>query len=166
MFKIMIVLGSKSDFPVTESGLNTLRELGIPFTLHVASAHRSPDYLHKLIHDFEAQGGSLYICVAGKSAHLAGVVAAATSRPVIAVPVFSQPTAGFDSLLSMSQMPSGVPVATMGFGNTGFTNGCILAAQMLALADGTLYKTLQDQRRKQAELVAADDKAAMIEFKG
>ena len=163
---ILILLGSDSDFPETEKGTAKLQELGVPFQLRIASAHRSPDHVHALVAKFESDGGKAIICVAGKSAHLAGVVAAMTQIPVLAVPVFGKATAGFDALLSMVQMPQGVPVATFGFGTTGFTNACIFAGQFLAQSVPALAPKLRELRVKQTAAVIESDAKFRQDFAG
>ncbi len=161
---ILILLGSQSDLKITDKGLGYLKELGISFELRVASAHRTPEMVHKLIHDFDEQGGKAIICVAGKSAHLAGVAAAATLTPVIAVPVFNPSTAGFDALLSMGQMPAGIPVATMGLGGSGFANGCLYAVHSMSVFDASIKEKLGNFRRKMAQDVIQSDKDNQIIF--
>lgn len=164
-FKVLILLGSSSDLPVTEAGTALFKELKIPYTLRVCSAHRTPERLHEIVTDFESQGGATYICVAGMSAHLAGVVASLTLKPVIAVPTFRPETAGLDALLSMGQMPAGIPVSTMGLGKSGFTNGCLTVAQILALGDEGLAKRLADDRKQRAKGVVADDEKSRQEYR-
>jgi 5-(carboxyamino)imidazole ribonucleotide mutase len=164
MIKVLIVLGSASDLTISSDGLDELRNLGIGFSLRIASAHRSPEFLHEIVEEFEKQGGKVYICVAGKSAHLAGVVASLTVKPVLAVPVYTPETAGFDSLLSMSQMPKGIPVATMGFGKAGFINACLLSAQILAIGDSDASAELELARMKMVESVKIDDRAHRVDF--
>lgn len=148
-------MGSKSDAEVMEEASRTLSELGVPFTMTVASAHRSPGRTQKLAREAEGEGYSVIIAGAGAAAHLAGVVAAETVLPVIGVPLASSPLSGLDSLLSTAQMPGGVPVATMAVGKAGAQNAAYLAAQILALADPKLKKKLKDRRRRMAEAVAA-----------
>ncbi len=162
MSQVLIILGSSSDLTITEKGLGVLKKFCQPFSLRIASAHRSPDHVHAIVKNFEKEGGQIVICVAGKSAHLAGVVASMTTKPVLAVPVFSQATAGFDALLSMSQMPAGIPVATMGFGDAGFTNACLTALQILALNKKDLSTKLDHYRKEQAEKVMKDDESHSI----
>ncbi|MEZ4741370.1 MAG: 5-(carboxyamino)imidazole ribonucleotide mutase [Bdellovibrionota bacterium] len=164
--KILIVLGSESDLNVTSNGLKELEHFAIPYTLRIASAHRSPEFLHGIISDFENQQGQIVICVAGKSAHLAGVVASLTCKPVLAVPVYSKETAGFDALLSMGQMPKGIPVATMGFGNSGFINACLLAAEILGLSCPKTKEALDPHRIDMASKVQQSDKQNCIEYNG
>jgi len=164
MKKVLIVLGSESDLPVTENGLKELKAFGIGYSLRISSAHRSPEFLHGIVDEFQAQGGQIFICVAGKSAHLAGVVASMSQKPVLAVPVYSKETAGFDSLLSMCQMPKGIPVGTMGFGNHGFINACLLASQIIGLNDKELSTKLDQQRIDMVEKVKKSDQSNRMDF--
>jgi 5-(carboxyamino)imidazole ribonucleotide mutase len=164
MLKVLIVLGSASDLTITSDGLAELKNLGIGFSLRIASAHRSPEFLHEIVAVFENQGGALFICVAGKSAHLAGVVASLTLKPVLAVPVYTPETAGFDALLSMSQMPKGIPVATMGFGKAGFINACLLSAQILAIGDTDSSTKLRFMRTKMIAGIKRDDQEHRVDF--
>lgn len=164
--KVLILLGSSSDLPITESGTAFLKEMGIGYSLRISSAHRTPEALEGIVRDFEGQGGQVYIGVAGMSAHLAGVIASMTVKPVIAVPVFRPETAGLDALLSMGQMPQGIPVSTMTIGKHGFLNGCMTAAQMLSLADPGLAKRLVDDRASRARTVMADDEKNRQDFRG
>jgi len=153
----LILLGSPSDKPVTTKGLQILRDFGVSFDLRVASAHRSPELVKELVHGFENQGGETCICVAGKSAHLAGVVAAHTIRPVIGVPVYTPETAGFDALLSMGQMPKGVPVATMGLGSAGFINACLFTISIIGRkSPGMSQKLLEFREQQVRDVVSAD----------
>ncbi len=163
MHKVLILLGSHSDLTITDKGLEVLRSFKIPFELRIASAHRSPQFVESLVKGFEAQGGKVVMCVAGMSAHLAGVVAAMTNLPCLAVPVPGAATAGLDALLSMSQMPGGIPVATMTLGKAGFTNGALLACQILATSDAALYRELQLYRQSQnAQVLEADEQHRII----
>jgi phosphoribosylaminoimidazole carboxylase PurE protein len=153
--KIMILLGSESDFGTIEDGLAILKEFGIPFGIEVTSAHRSPDRTLRLVRSSEAAGTEIFIAVAGKAAHLAGVVAAHTVRPVIGVPAESPALAGLDALLSTVQMPRGVPVATVALGKHGGANAAILAVEILALKDEALRTKLAAFRALMAEKVEA-----------
>lgn len=156
---ILILLGSHSDLPITEKGVAILKEFGVSFQLRIASAHRTPDHVESLIAEFESQQGKVIMCVAGMSAHLAGVVAAKTLKPIIAIPVQSSATAGFDALLSMVQMPGGIPVATMGFGSSGFLNGSLLASEIIALGSDSLKaKLIQHRKDMVAKVMEADSK--------
>lgn len=151
--KVTIFLGSDSDFEVVKEGLDILKEFGVPFNLEVTSAHRSPERTVRLIKEAEEQGTRVFIAVAGKAAHLPGVVAAHTIYPVIGVPVESQALAGLDALLSIVQMPKGIPVATVALGKTGAANAALLAVSMLAVSDPELQVRLRTYRLKMAEKV-------------
>jgi len=155
---VTIFLGSESDFDVIKDGLVILKEFGVPFDLEVTSAHRSPERTLKLIREAEAKGTEVFIAVAGKAAHLAGVVAAHTVRPVIGVPVESAALAGMDALLSTVQMPKGIPVATVALGKAGGANAALLAVQILALNDAGLRKKLAAHRKTMAEEVEASSR--------
>ena len=151
--KIAIFIGSESDFDVVEGAIETLKEFEVPFDLEVTSAHRTPERTVKLVETFEEQGVEVFIAVAGKAAHLAGVVAAHTSLPVIAVPVGSSTLSGFDALLSSVQMPKGVPVACMGLGKSGAINAALLAIQVLGLKDPALALKMKEYKKKMATQV-------------
>lgn len=153
--KVTVFLGSESDFGTVEEGLAVLNDFGVPFGLEVTSAHRSPERTLRLVKAAEAAGTEVFIAVAGKAAHLAGVVAAHTVRPVIGVPVESEALAGLDALLSTVQMPKGVPVATVALGRHGGTNAAILAVEILALKDEGLRAKLTVHRAKMADKVEA-----------
>jgi 5-(carboxyamino)imidazole ribonucleotide mutase len=155
---VMIFLGSESDFEVIEDAAKTLKEFGVAFGLEVTSAHRSPERTLKLVREAEGKGVEVFIAVAGKAAHLAGVVAAHTVRPVIGVPVESAALAGMDALLSTAQMPKGVPVATMALGKNGGSNAALLAVEILALRDEGLRRKLLDHRARMAAAVEAGSK--------
>ncbi|MBC7349379.1 MAG: 5-(carboxyamino)imidazole ribonucleotide mutase [Candidatus Aminicenantes bacterium] len=151
--KVTIFLGSDSDYEVVKDALDILKEFEIPFNLEVTSAHRSPERTVRLIREAEQQGTKVFIAVAGKAAHLPGVVAAHTVLPVIGVPVESQALAGLDALLSIVQMPKGIPVATVALGKTGGANAALLAVSILATSDEKLKSRLEAYRRKMAEKV-------------
>ncbi|RFT16272.1 MAG: Phosphoribosylaminoimidazole carboxylase catalytic subunit [Candidatus Saccharicenans subterraneus] len=156
--KVTIFLGSDSDFEVVKEALDTLKEFEVPFNLEVTSAHRSPERTVRLIKEAEEQGTKVFIAVAGKAAHLPGVVAAHTALPVIGVPVESQALAGLDALLSIVQMPKGIPVATVALGKTGGANAALLAVSMLAISEPGLYRKLLAYRKKMAEKVEESSK--------
>src|SRR5512145_1218274 len=139
---VLVLMGSDSDAPVMQGAVDILDELGIPSEMTVASAHRSPDRVMRLVREAPARGVRLFIVGAGAAAHLAGVVAAHTTLPVIGVPIDSSALKGLDALLSTVQMPPGVPVATVAIGRPGATNAGVLAAQMIALADRQLASRL------------------------
>ena len=151
MKSIAVFLGSDSDFDVIKDGLEILKEFGVPFALEVTSAHRSPERTVRLVREAEAGGAEIFIAVAGKAAHLAGVVAAHTVRPVIGVPVESAALSGMDALLSTVQMPKGIPVATVALGKAGGSNAALLALEILALGDAALKTKLEAHRKKMAE---------------
>ncbi len=151
--KVTIFLGSDSDFEVIREGLDLLKEFGVSFSLEVTSAHRCPERTVKLIKMAESEGTKVFIAVAGKAAHLPGVVAAHTVLPVIGVPVESQALAGLDALLSIVQMPKGIPVATVALGKTGGANAALLAVAILAVSDGELRDRLEEYRRRMSEKV-------------
>ncbi len=152
---VMIFLGSESDARTIEDALGVLKEFGVPYGIEVTSAHRSPERTLRLVKTSEEAGAEIFIAVAGKAAHLAGVVAAHTVKPVIGVPVESDALAGMDALFSTVQMPKGIPVATMALGKHGGTNAAILAVEILALKDAALRKKLGEYRVKMAEKVEA-----------
>jgi len=153
--KVMVFLGSESDFGVVEDALVLLKDFGVPFGLEVTSAHRSPERTLRLVKSAETGGTEIFIAVAGKAAHLAGVVASQTVKPVIGVPVESEALAGLDALLSTVQMPKGVPVATMALGRHGGSNAALLAVEILALNDERLRTKLVTYRAKMADKVEA-----------
>lgn len=150
--KIAFILGSDSDYPFIENGIALLRQFGIPLEIEISSAHRTPERTLELVRDFEAQGIEVIIAAAGGAAHLPGVVAAHTLLPVLGVPM-SSPLSGLDSLLSMVQMPAGIPVATFGIGAAGATNAALFAVSLLALNDPLLTEKLQVYRVEQREKV-------------
>jgi phosphoribosylaminoimidazole carboxylase PurE protein len=155
---VTVFLGSESDFDVIEGGLNILKDFGVPFTLEVTSAHRSPERTLRLVKEAEARGTAVFIAVAGKAAHLAGVVAAHTVRPVIGVPVEGGALSGMDALFSTVQMPQGIPVATVALGKAGGANAALLAVEILAVGDAGLREKLVAHRKKMAEKVEANSR--------
>ncbi|MFA7346696.1 MAG: 5-(carboxyamino)imidazole ribonucleotide mutase [Desulfurivibrionaceae bacterium] len=150
---IGIVMGSDSDLPVMQGCVDFLRKMDIPYEITVASAHRSPARAMEYASNAKGRGLKVIIAAAGMAAHLAGVLAAHTTLPVIGVPVDSSSLNGLDALLSTVQMPPGVPVATMGIGKAGAKNGAILAAQILALADAGLAGRLAAFKEEMAREV-------------
>jgi phosphoribosylamine--glycine ligase len=149
--QILILMGSASDAPVMQGALDVLKELGVTAQMTVASAHRSPERVQRLIREAPERGVRAFIVGAGAAAHLAGVVAAHTTLPVIGVPIDSSALKGLDALLSTVQMPPGVPVATVSIGKPGATNAGVLAAQILALADPELSGRLANYKKKLAD---------------
>jgi phosphoribosylamine--glycine ligase len=150
---VLILMGSDSDAPVMQGAVDILRELGIACEMTVASAHRSPERVMRLVGEAPGRGVRVFIVGAGAAAHLAGVVAAHTTMPVIGVPIDSSALKGLDALLSTVQMPPGVPVATVSIGKPGATNAGVLAAQILALSDNALAGRLADYKKTLAEKV-------------
>lgn len=155
--QVSIVMGSDSDLPVMEEAGKILEAFGIAFEVRIISAHRSPARTAEYAGGLIGRGVQIVIAGAGHAAHLAGVVAAHTTLPVIGVPIDSSSLQGIDSLLSTVQMPGGIPVATMALGKAGAKNAGLFAAEILALADKNLQKQLVDYRRKLDEGVAAKD---------
>src|SRR3954471_5165382 len=150
---VLILMGSDSDAPVMQGTVDILRELNVASEMTVASAHRSPERVMRLVREAPGRGVKVFIIGAGAAAHLAGVVAAHTSLPVIGVPIDSSALKGLDALLSTVQMPPGVPVATVSIGKPGATNAGVLACQILALADPTLAGRLVQYKKKLADKV-------------
>jgi phosphoribosylamine---glycine ligase len=150
---VLILMGSDSDAPIMEGALDLLREFGVSCEMTVASAHRSPARVQRLLAEAPSRGVKVFIVGAGAAAHLAGMVAAHTTCPVIGVPIDSSALNGLDALLSTVQMPPGVPVATVSIGKPGATNAAVLAAQILALGDPALAGRLADYKKRLAAKV-------------
>ena len=153
MTDVLILIGSDSDAPVMQAAVDVLRELGVSCEMTVASAHRSPDRVMRLVKEAPGRGVKLFIVGAGAAAHLGGVVAAHTTMPVIGVPIDSSALKGLDALLSTAQMPPGVPVATVSIGKPGATNAGVLAAQILAVGDKDVRARLEAYKKRLAEKV-------------
>ena len=153
---VMMFIGSDSDSEIAKDAIEILKKFEVPFALEIASAHRSPERTLRLVRQAETEGAEVFIAVAGKAAHLAGVVASHTVRPVIGVPAESGGLGGLDALLSTVQMPKGVPVATMGTGRTGAANAALLAIEILGLKQAGLREKLADHKKKMAAQVEAD----------
>jgi phosphoribosylaminoimidazole carboxylase PurE protein len=151
--KVWVAMGSDSDMPIMEEALKVLHEFGIPYEVDITSAHRTPDATAELARSAQARGFGAVILGAGHAAHLAGVVAAHTTLPVIGVPLPSSALQGLDALLSTVQMPGGVPVATMAIGKSGATNAAVFAAQILATSDPALRRRLQTFKERLAARV-------------
>ena len=148
MSLVAILMGSKSDWSKVRAATSVLEEFEVPFEVKVTSAHRTPKQTAEYVATVETNGCKVFICAAGLAAHLAGAVAAHTTKPVIGIPVDGGPLNGFDALLSTVQMPGGIPVATVAIGSAGAKNAGYLAVQMLALSDEQLAKKLLDERVK------------------
>jgi 5-(carboxyamino)imidazole ribonucleotide mutase len=152
---VAILMGSKSDWETMRHSVETLNELGVPNEYHVLSAHRTPDATADFTRKAADRGLRVIIAGAGGAAHLAGVIAAYTWLPVLGVPIQSQALQGLDSLLSMAQMPGGVPVGTLAIGPAGAKNAALLAASIIGLHDETIRKNLEAFRKKQTDTVLA-----------
>jgi len=152
---VSIVMGSSSDWDVMKLAAQQLKDFGVAYDARVISAHRSPDLLFDYIKEVSAQGVQCFIAGAGGAAHLAGVIAGKTTLPVLGVPMPSKHLQGLDSLLSIVQMPKGIPVATFAIGDAGAANAGLFAVAMLALNDADLAQRLQAFRKKQADVVKA-----------
>jgi phosphoribosylaminoimidazole carboxylase PurE protein len=155
--KVSILMGSKSDMPVIEGAVDILKDFGITCTLNITSAHRSHKRTVKLVEGLENTGTEIFIACAGGAAHLPGVVAALTSLPVIGVPVSSKAFKGLDSLLSIVQMPKGMPVSTVGVNSGG--NAALLAVQILSLKDKALRAKYKKFRSSMVSKIIKDDKS-------
>ena len=162
MKKIGIIMGSDSDLPVVEKAINTLREFEVPYEVHVYSAHRTPEEARQFALSARENGFGAIIAAAGKAAHLAGALAAATTIPVIGIPVKSSNLDGVDALLSTVQMPSGIPVATVAI--DGSVNAALLSIQMLAIEDASLAEKLQAKRDKDMWNVLEKNAAIEAQF--
>ena len=154
--KVMIVMGSKSDWPTMKAATKVLGELGIEHQAHVVSAHRTPQRMYQFAEQAELHGTKIIIAGAGGSAHLPGMIAAISHLPVIGVPVVSKFQDGLDSLLSIVQMPRGVAVATQGVGEMGAYNAGVLAAQILATHDSKLMSQFTQWRKASRETIGLD----------
>ena len=161
MKKVAVLMGSDSDLPTVEKGINVLRDYGVPFEVHVYSAHRTPKECAEFVSSAEENEFGVIIAAAGMAAHLAGAVAANTTLPVIGIPISCKNTGGMDALLATVQMPSGIPVATVAI--DGAANAATLAVQILAVSDSDLAAKLKDPRNKATATVL--EKNAAIEAK-
>jgi 5-(carboxyamino)imidazole ribonucleotide mutase len=157
--KVAVIMGSKSDWETMKYACQSLERLGVPFEKKVVSAHRTPDLMFEFAETAKQRGIKVIIAGAGGAAHLPGMVAAKTTLPVIGVPVQSRALKGLDSLLSIVQMPGGVPVATVAIGTSGATNAGLLAAQILAITDSELGERIETMRQetKQAAIESSDE---------
>ncbi len=162
MKKVAIIIGSDSDLPIAEKAYNTLKEFDIPSSVHILSAHRTPDEARDFARSAKENGYGVIIAAAGMAAHLAGAIAANTTLPVIGIPVKSGELGGMDALLSTVMMPSGIPVATVAIG--GGANAAILAAEILALSDEKLNDKLLEKRRANTEAVLEKNRKAEEKF--
>jgi len=145
--RVAVVLGSGSDLPVIEGMQKLLDRFGLSHVVEIASAHRQPDKLRRFVRKCDREGVEIFVAVAGLAAHLPGVLASMTAKPVIGVPVAAGALAGVDALLSMVQMPAGVPVATVAIGSAGAKNAAVLSARILALGDKKVAVALERYRQ-------------------
>lgn len=162
--KVAVIMGSDSDFPVVSGAVKKLKSFGIPVEARVISAHRTPAVAAEFAGRAEENGFGVIIAAAGKAAHLAGVLAACTTLPVIGVPMKSDALEGLDALLATVQMPSGIPVAAVAI--DGAENAAILAAEILAVGSPELSAKLRDMKKQLADKVAAKDRAVRQEAAG
>lgn len=162
MKKVAIIMGSDSDLPKLEKGIATLKEYGVPFEVHVYSAHRTPDEVVEFTSNARKNGFGAIIAAAGKAAHLAGAIAARTTLPVVGIPVKSDNLDGVDALLSTVQMPSGIPVASVAI--DGSVNAALLCIEMLAISDESLANKLDQARENAKQKVLEKNKAIEEKF--
>lgn len=151
---VAIIMGSTSDWPTMEHAANILDELGVPYDARVVSAHRTPKRLYEFAETAKSDGFKVIIAGAGGAAHLPGMVASLTPLPVLGVPVESKALSGLDSLLSIVQMPGGVPVGTLAIGKSGAKNAALMAASIIGLSNADIATALENWRNNQTENVA------------
>ena len=154
---VAVIMGSDSDLPTVRHALDALDHFDVPYEVRVLSAHRSPAETHDYATSARRRGIKVIVCAAGMAAALPGVVAAVTTLPVIGIPVGGGAVQGMDALLSMVQMPPGIPVATVAIGGAGATNAAVLAVQILAQCDAALALKLDEYKTELREKVAAKD---------
>lgn len=159
---VSIVMGSKSDYEVVSEAGKILEKFGVKYELIISSAHRSPKRTAEYVAKAEQRGAKLFIAAAGMAAHLAGAIAAHTTKPVLGVPMSGINLASMDSLFSTVQMPRGIPVATLAIGKAGAVNAAYLAVQILALNDENLALALQKDRQAQENQLIADSKSVEV----
>lgn len=159
---VSIIMGSKSDYDIMKNCADTLAKFGVPYELIISSAHRSPERTKDYIKEAESKGAAVFIAAAGMAAHLAGALAAATTKPVIGVPMAGGELSGVDALYSTVMMPAGMPVGTVAIGKAGAVNSAYLALQILAITDKELAQKLLDDRQEKAEKVESDSKTVEV----
>ncbi|MCI6694933.1 MAG: 5-(carboxyamino)imidazole ribonucleotide mutase [Campylobacter sp.] len=162
---VSIIIGSKSDYEIANECSKILSNFDVPFELIISSAHRSPERTQEYVKDASERGAQIFICMAGMAAHLAGAVAAMTTKPVIGVPMPGSAIDGIDALYSTVQMPGGIPVATVAIGKAGAKNAAYLALQILALNNESIASKLTDDRAKQSEALIEDSKKIEVLIK-
>lgn len=155
---VSIIMGSKSDYEVVNEAVKILEKFGVSYEMIVSSAHRSPERTTNYIKDAEARGAEIFICAAGMAAHLAGVTASKTIKPVLGIPIGGGTLGGVDALYSTVQMPGGMPVATLAIGKAGAKNAAYLAVQILSLSNSELVAKLKEDRENMAKAVEEDSK--------
>ena len=153
---VAVIMGSRSDWGTMEHAANTLERLGVTHEVRILSAHRTPEALRSYVEEAEAKGVEVFIAAAGGAAHLAGVIAALTTLPVLGVPMESKSLQGLDSLLSMVQMPAGIPVATLAIGKPGAVNAALFAGSILGAQHPEIAAAVRSYREAQSERVLAD----------
>ena len=164
--KVLILMGSDSDWEVMSESKKALDDLGVACEVHVSSAHRTPERTGRMAREAAGRGIEVIICGAGAAAHLAGVVAAETELPVLGVPLASSELRGLDALLATLQMPGGVPVGTLGIGKAGARNAALLAARILGRSDPAIAAKVREQRERMARDVEAKDAALQARLAG
>jgi 5-(carboxyamino)imidazole ribonucleotide mutase len=162
MKKVAVIMGSDSDLPVVSKAMDTLKEYGVPYEVHVYSAHRTPEEAKAFSANARENGFGVIIAAAGKAAHLAGAIAANTTLPVIGIPVKSSTLDGLDALLSTVQMPSGIPVATVAI--DGAANAALLAIEILSVSDNALAEKLHAARKNAMQKVLEKDAAISAQY--
>jgi 5-(carboxyamino)imidazole ribonucleotide mutase len=162
MKKVAVIMGSDSDLPVVSKAMDTLKEYGVPYEVHVYSAHRTPAEAKAFSENARENGFGAIIAAAGKAAHLAGVIAANTTLPVIGIPVKSSTLDGLDALLSTVQMPSGIPVATVAI--DGAVNAALLAIEIISVSDNALAEKLHAARKSAMQKVLEKDAAISAQY--
>lgn len=162
MKKVAIIMGSDSDLPVVERAITVLKDFGVPYCVHIYSAHRTPEEARNFAVNARKEGFGVIICAAGMAAHLAGAFAANTTIPVIGIPVKSGALDGVDALYSTVQMPSGIPVATVAI--NGAANAAFLAVEILSVSDDTLAEKLDSRRKKDSDAVLEKDKLVFAQY--
>lgn len=159
---VSIIMGSKSDYDVMKNCAETLVKFGVPYELIISSAHRSPERTKEYIKSAEKKGAVVFIAAAGMAAHLAGALAATTTKPVIGVPMGGGDLSGVDALYSTVMMPAGMPVGTVAIGKAGAVNSAYLAMQIVAIADSELASKLLEDRKEKAKKVEEDSRSIEV----
>lgn len=159
---VSIIIGSKSDYDIMQECANLLKKFNVQYEMIISSAHRSPERTKNYVRESEEKGAKVFICAAGMAAHLAGAVAAMTTKPVIGVPMGGGAIGGIDALLSTVQMPAGMPVGTVAIGKAGAINSAYMAMQILAINDQSLSEKLRQDREAKAEKVESDSESVEV----